>query len=372
MVKRDCRSWGFNSIAYHTKVPLDLLKDEMYVMERIRMVRLETYNVPVARPDVFSDEFEESLDAFICGICMKWKDEEHLLGYAYSDTAEWAIGEGPFLAHSYRPVPVINPWVSALVSKGRTAPAKKKWLEILISRYHYAERAAAVYGIHADSWKDLGDATGWDNPANRECAAIDNARMLEAIAERWFSLHEKFVRKNDPRHLILGEKLNGNLPIPDFLLPVLKKYVDVVNIQWYGRYEEQVDSLVRVHEATGKPILMGDSAFAVVQPNQDSSKGVIVSTQEEVGREYETYLEKIMKLPFVVGWHHCGYMEGWKGLEKYEVDNPYTVTNPLCSTQCGFKDPFEDVHEETIRHLIRANASAHSNHEKSAQHRVQK
>jgi len=43
------------------------------------------------------------------------------------------------------------------------------------------------------------------------------------------------------------------------------------------------------------------------------AKGLPVEDHHAVGEEYYTYLKGISNLPFMLGWHNCGYLEQWKG-----------------------------------------------------------
>lgn len=350
-VKRDFLAWRFTAFGFHTDVPLELVNDDFHYIARIRVAPLEMYARSVARPDVFSPAFARELENEVRRVCLLHKGERNLLGYAFVDIPEWTLA--PL---RYQSPPIVHPWVDALRALDADAPGKQAWIAVLREHYRAPQAAADAHGLRADSWEELQAHIVWPTPKDDRAVGKDSEAMLGAIAERWYALHSYYIRRHDPYHLILGDKLRG-AALPQFLLPILQRHVDVILIQWYGRFAQQEAALRQIHAATGKPILLGDSSFSVVQPHQDLAKGVHVRSQREVGEEYMAYLRDIMSLPFVIGWHHCGYIEGWRGLV---VEN-----EPYVDRQCGFKDPLERVHEDAVARVRQANAHAQAWHQQS-------
>ena len=81
---------------------------------------------------------------------------------------------------------------------------------------------------------------------------------------------------------------------------------------------------------------------------QKKSKGLQVESHTAVGEEYTTYLKGIMNLPFMLGWHNCGYLEQWTG---GKLDN-------TGKQQSGFFDPFGKPRLEALNHIKSANQKA--------------
>ena len=343
-VLADLDDWHFNALGFHTSVPRNLFRERLPYVQPIRSFRVEIYwEEKQELPDVFGQEFEQRVDAAVRPIAVDCASDPNLLGYAFCDVPPWTGYRG-FGNHP------ISPWVDAIRSLPPEAPGKKAWVNILKARYRNAGAAATTHVVDAATWEDLSALRTWPLP-DSDPALADTEELLSRIADRWHKAHVDAIRRYDSHHLVLGDKILANLPVPDFLLPILKRYVDVVNIQWSGHFKEQEATLRRIYGATGKPILLGDSAFSHRQPNQSRSKGVACSSLEEVGRAYAGYLHDALSQPYIIGWHYCGYIEGWNGL-------PHS----LCAAQCGFKNPFDKVHEETVGHVRRANASAHAWH----------
>ena len=203
---------------------------------------------------------------------------------------------------------MIYPWVNAIVRLGEYAAGKLAWIEHLKSRYRSAEDAAIAWGIpvspaYGITWEYLTRLDTWFHPAARFRAREDLVPFMAMIAERWYRLH---------------------------------------------------------HEKTGKPILNGDGSFGYPNPHQQkySVKGFRTNStgNAEVVAKYQECLEDSMGKPYMVGWHHCGYLEQWDDSERGDVN----------SNENGFLDPFENEHTAWTDTIRETNQRTHALHEMSA------
>ncbi len=339
-VKSNFTRWGFDAFGYHTPVPYDLIDDFHYIA-LIRAAPVEVYCPNQVIPDVFSKTFHQQVDKAVAVVTKAHANSPNLLGYAFSDVPFWHFDERNKQ----------NPWVTEILSLGPQSAGKKTWIELLKQHYQGASEAGATYGIEVSSWEELLVVKDWSAGKIQEFAMRDKEAFLLKIIEEWCKTHHDAVRKYDKHHLILGDKLWEKTHSKAW--EIIAKYYDVIYIQWYADFETQKDLLIHIHEATGKPILMGDSSFSVVKPYQDGAKGVKVASQDAVGDAYYDYLKSVMGLPFVVGWHYCGYMEGHRGMN-----------SPDCceDIQSGFLDPWGNPFEYTLQKVTEANRLANQWH----------
>lgn len=137
----------------------------------------------------------------------------------------------------------------------------------------------------------------WTKPADVAAAKQDMLEFMPIIAEQWYSLHERLIRKYDSNHLILGDK-NMVMWYYDFILPSVKKHVDVVCVQAYGPWEKDRKLSDKIYQATGKPMFNGDGCFGLAGPNQQEwgVKGFRTGANslEDVARLYEEMLRGMM------------------------------------------------------------------------------
>ena len=342
-LRRDLETWGFNALGYHTTLPRHLFRLDFAYVQAIAAVRLERYSgragLELEYPDPFAGGTGKRLDETLLSLCQDCAGDRNLIGWAFNDVPDWQVPQPP----------VLHPWVRSVASGGPSSPGKRQWVELLEQRHGDIAAVSRAHRVEAARWTDLLAITGWPEGAT-DAAHADGAAFLETIAEQWYKAQYWAVNRCDQNHLVLGDKLSGR-NLPGYLLPVLKRYVDVVYIQWYGRMEDQRDRLIEIYKRTGKPILLGDSAFSVVAEGQQGAKGVRVDTQAQAGDEYHRYLKAAMELPFILGWHHCGYMEGRPEIGAY-----------FPGRQCGLVDPWGNVHTDAVARVQEANKRAESWH----------
>ena len=327
--------WGFNSLGVHNPIP----QNQMPYVVKYRPFKLDGW---VLLKKEYVDPFDPRTEMYLEQYAHDWsrqhEDDRRLLGISFNDMPQWRTNLND-----------IPEWVMFIMRLPAGAPGKQRWVEQLKSSYRECAAAEKVYGIGARSWDEFLSNTEWPTAALPELAARDAHDFLPLIADNWYRLMTATIRKYDSRHLIFGDKLEGRTDMPPWLDPILKKYVDVIYIQWYAMAADQLPRLFELYEHTGKPILLGDSTFSCPNQNVPRPKGVHFASQEEVGQAYYHYLKKMIGEPFIVGWHNCGFIEGSPDLRRY---------HPFFAIQPGFLRPDGTPYEETIKLVEEANRRA--------------
>ncbi len=355
------RDLRFNTFGRHTHPSIDtkLYEDQMYYVVSTQTGPLAGWrerNGEGPRPDVFSDAFHEFLEGRIKELCDAHRDSRNLLGYLYTDVPSWEKGNPDHPAMKY-------PWINAILTLGETSAGKWAWVEHLQSRYGSPVEAAKVWGLpisptYGISWYKMARLNTWFDPADAEKADADMNSFMYKIADQWYRLHYELIRKYDPNHLILGDK-NWYAWHYDYVLEALGKYVDVVTIQAYGRWIHDKKVADKIFAATGKPIYNGDGCFAFANEHQQkwSVKGAKTDAKNlgDVARLYEETLRGMMATPYVLGWHHCGFIQQWDSSER--GDSPMNET--------GFVDPFENHYTEWTDVIREVNGKVEELHELS-------
>ena len=343
-VRVDMGVWGFNTLGYHTMVPQQLLGNGLHYVRRACTCGIEPYRRDVAYPDIFSDAFASDVERRLTPVCAEVREDPFCLGYAFADCPPWRVPAAN--------APATHPWIAHLASAPASTAGKQAWLQLLRERHESAEAVAKTYGLQAADWDGLAATDDWSAATDPKTARADSEAMLAQLAERWYHVHCEVVRREDPFRLVLGDKLVcGPEGLPDYLVPIVARYTDVLYIQWYARFDEQVEVLRDLHQRTGLPVLLGDSSFSVhLDCHSPHSKGIPVANHLEVGESYAGYLRAAMETGFVVGWHYCGYIEGRKGVTPDHA--------PTLERQCGLLDPFENEHADAVAWLRGANDHA--------------
>ena len=137
----------------------------------------------------------------------------------------------------------------------------------------------------------------------------------------------------------------------------MKEHVDVIATQTYGRWAVDAKLNAALYEKIGKPIFNGDGCFGFAHPQQQEQgvKGFRSGARSvaEVADLYRETLTGMMSAPYIIGWHHCGYIQQWDAAER--GDSP--------RNENGFLDPFENYVTEWTDVIREMNDKAVALHE---------
>jgi hypothetical protein len=327
------RSWGFNTLGMHNPVP----QSEMPYVAVFRPAKIDSWQKQPVFPDPFDPATAADIDRQAAAFCAKHAEDELVLGYGFNDWVDWHLTPGRR-----------NPWIAAIMAMPPDAPGKRVWVDHLRGRYESVAEAAQAYAVRATTWEEFAAQRSFGAP--NALTQEDTLSFLPIVARQWYTTVASAVRRHDPNHLILGDKLDASYDFPDWIDPVVDEAFDLVYLQWFARFDQQQERLDRFYANTGKAVLIGDSGFSTPSPFLAEPKPVQVDSSEEVGREYERYLEAVMRQPYVVGWHWCGYIMGSPDLLKTVGFWP--------SKQYGLLDPDGTPHKTELQHVVAANANA--------------
>jgi hypothetical protein len=356
-IAKDHKDNGFNTLAFHHPPPLPseyCNELGLYYFAKMRMShvharRAKTMSPDKKFPDVFDPAWIGQLDSHVKRFTGHHKDAKYLLGYSYDDLPAYTIHHLEKRISKFEH----HPWIIDIITKPGLTEGKRTWIEVLKTQYPSANEAAAMYRLNAADWDEFGGITQWGLPEDQEQGFADQAMMNAKIVEAYHKAHHDAIRRYDPNHLILGDKIQNQRPQPDWVWEIVRNYVDVIVIQDYDFFSPGHSKKLRhIHALTGKPMMNGDHSYGALRPNMKAVKGVKVASAEAKGQQYANYLEGIMKLPFMVGWQTCGYLETWTG-----------TSDATGKQQTGYFDPFGKPIEEALSHARAANKQALQWHE---------
>ncbi|MES2459078.1 MAG: hypothetical protein V4671_00745 [Armatimonadota bacterium] len=130
------------------------------------------------------------------------------------------------------------------------------------------------------------------------------------VADRYFDIVKKAIKKHDPNHLYLGPRLHGNALNTRTIMQAAGKHLDVIAANLYGVWNPK-DAMQRLSEWSGKPIIVtewyakgDDSGLENV-----TGAGWTVATQLERGQFYQNFTLGLLESKGCVGWHWFKYMD---------------------------------------------------------------
>ncbi len=127
----------------------------------------------------------------------------------------------------------------------------------------------------------------------------------------------------------LGDKINANSDTLESILEVTSRHTDVVNYQFYARWDRQKALLDRWAPKVDQPFLNGDSAFTVPTETMPSPYGPHARDQAERAVWTREFMENALARPEFVGWHMCGIIDTSKempGKEQNQHQGLMTTT----------------------------------------------
>jgi len=189
-------------------------------------------------------------------------------------------------------------------------------------------------------------AKKWLNDRNikqEEITDQNKADFLGFVADTYFSIVTKSIRKYDPNHLSLGSRFYSSEKNVKEFMQAAGKYLDVVSINYYNVWTPSQTSMSNWEKWSNKPMIVTefyvkaeDSGLA----NQ-SGAGWIVKTQKDKGLFYQNYCLGLLQSKSCIGWHWFKYQDNDPTYTKADpsnndankgiVDNEYNVYQSLLS-----------------------------------------
>jgi hypothetical protein len=209
--------------------------------------------------------------------------------------------------------------------------------------------ARSIVADHADSPNLIGyfygDIPAWlGHPTGAFFDGVEpgDDEALAAIATKYYQTMHDALRAYDAEHLILGDRFNGNVGIPDAVLDTMGDYVDVLSVQYFpdptdASRRQMRDDLARWHERTGKPVLIADIGnwCATAHNPQRASE---LPDQHARAQDYVAAFAAVKDEPWLIGWHWCSYSENY-------------------SRGWGMKDPEDEPYAELVAPITAFNAA---------------
>jgi hypothetical protein len=169
----------------------------------------------------------------------------------------------------------------------------------------------ATYGTQFASFDALGAAENWrpHTDLSNGTETRDNVEYLKSAVAQYYRTARDAIRRYDPNHLFVGDKLNANTDTVDTVLPVTSPFTDVVFYQMYARYGVQKPGLDRWSKVVDKPVINGDSAFTMVTDTMPRPYGPVADSLEQRAEWTAEFFRNAFARPEFVGWHYCGLID---------------------------------------------------------------
>lgn len=316
----DLSRLGINTLGWHTDAPS--LTDKPFeaavpYLRSYKPIVLDHYRRPTeeAFVDVFSPEFVTLCEETAQKVAAPYVNDPMLLGYCMSDCPIFTDNDIQMMGSS-------TSWSRILRNLGADAPGKQAYVATMKEQYQDIEPFNKNYHTSFHSWTDLAEARNWrpNHPPVNENEKRDNQVFTLRCVDRYYSVSKEALRKFDPNHLFLGDKLNGNTDNLEQILEVAAKYVDVMVYQYYGPLEKQEALLDKLVPKVNVPFMNGDIGFSSPSVMIPNPYGPHAKDQAQRAEWLTESVLACFARPEFIGWHMCGIIDTWKTMPTKETD----------------------------------------------------
>ena len=258
---------------------------------------------PDAYADIFAPEFEALCERTARRVAAPYRDDPMVLGYCMADCPPLTDNEAEWNGSTT--------WPRRLRNLAADAPGKQAWVDFMRKRYGEVSGFNATYGASFATWPDLLQARNWrpDQAPLNQAERRDNAAFLLLCVDRYYSVARAALRRADPNHLFLGDKINGDTDGLPAIAATTSRYTDLVNTQHYARWQGQRETMDRLTEVVGQPFLNGDAAYTSPTETMPNPHGQHARDMAERALWTREFMENATSRPDFVGWHMCGMID---------------------------------------------------------------
>lgn len=296
-----CRSWGFNSFGvfmrifdgndrlgfavtqclerYAKRKPFHLVCESF-------IDPFDPYNIPLLEQD-----FAEQTKAFL--------GNPVLVGY-YTENER-----------SYNIV------LPALLNMDREIPAKRVFADRM--RKRYGGDIAAFNTAWKTAFSSFDDVAAKPmKAAATGRAEADSAAFEELFFDAYYKLLSSTLKKADPDHLYLGERLLIAQTYHEAAVKAMGKYCDVFSVNYYTDEYDPAE-IERFARISGRPLMLSEWSFG--SPGQGLYGCRNKPDDEERGKAYSRYVENAAASPYVIG------VQWMNLLDESNTGRGFTTTN---------------------------------------------
>ena len=152
----------------------------------------------------------------------------------------------------------------------------------------------------------------------------DELQYMGFLVDRYYQVVTSALRKNDPNHLILGERLHASAKYNPYIIESVGKYSDVISINFYRDWVPPQKVRAMWREKGKKPFLITEfySKAANSGLENENGAGWVVPTQKERVQHFENFAMQMLGTPNCIGMHWFRFIDD-EGSNKGVFDANY-------------------------------------------------
>ncbi len=141
----------------------------------------------------------------------------------------------------------------------------------------------------------------------------------EVMADYYFKTTTEAIRRHDPNHLILGNRIYVSNMYDERVMKACAKYCDVVSINYYNAWSVDPAYIANLKSWFDKPFIVTEFYTKGADANVDGEPysnrpggGWIVKTQKDRGKFHQNIGIGLIAAQNCVGWYHFNYVDTYE------------------------------------------------------------
>ena len=139
----------------------------------------------------------------------------------------------------------------------------------------------------------------------------DELEYMGFVADRYYQIVTKALRKHDPNHLILGERLHASAKYNPHVIAAAGKYCDIISINFYRKWEPSREVLAMWRDVGKKPFIITEFYTKAADSGLPNTEGAgwVVPSQKERVQHFENFALQMLAAPNCVGIHWFRFVD---------------------------------------------------------------
>lgn len=144
-----------------------------------------------------------------------------------------------------------------------------------------------------------------------EISEEDELEYMGFLVDRYYQIVTSALRKNDPNHIILGERLHASAKYNPHIIEAVGKYSDVISINFYRDWVPP-QRVRAMWKAKGKkPFLITEFYAKAANSGLENENGAgwVVPTQKERVQHFENFAMEMLGTPNCIGFQWFRFVD---------------------------------------------------------------
>lgn len=162
------------------------------------------------------------------------------------------------------------------------------------------------------------------------------------------------LKRYDPNHLFLGDRFNqwNYELINEEMFKTAGKYVDVISINHYQRWQPEQGAMRNWESWSGKPFMVTEFYTKGLDSGLGNTTGAgwVVKTQNDRGLFYQNFVNELIRSGVCVGWQWFTYMDNDPtntGADSSNIDSNKGIVQWDCTRYDALINQMREINECT-------------------------